>query len=119
MCSRTSFCSSEESTAPLALSSSWLRASCSSSRLDAFSASAYCRALWMAMAARLANRLTGSSSLSEKVRSPSRSIASTPMGVSPMVKGAMMLACGSHSVPGTRAPRESFSMSLTSCASLC
>ena len=30
----------------------------------------------------------------------------------------MMLACGSHSVPGTSAPRGSFSMSLTSCASL-
>ena len=53
MCSSTSVCSSEESTAPLALSSSWLSASCSSSCLEAFSASSYWRALWMAIAARL------------------------------------------------------------------
>ena len=118
MCSSTSVCSSDESTAPLALRSSWLSASCSASCLDAFSASPYWRALWMAMAARLANSVTGSSSLSSNVRSPRRSSASTPMTFSPSVSGAMMLAWGSHSVPGTSAPRGSFSMSFTSCASL-
>ena len=118
MCSSTSVCSSDESTAPLALSSSWLSASCSASCLEAFSASSYWRALWMAIAARLANSVTGSSSRSAKVRSPSRSSASTPSTLSPSASGAMMLACGSHSVPGTSAPRGSLSMSLTSCASL-
>ena len=119
MCSSTSVCSSEESTAPLALSSSWLSASCSASCREAFSASSYWRALWMAIAARLANSVTGSSSCSAKVRSPRRSSASTPSTVSPRDSGATMLAWGSHSVPGTSAPRSSWSMSLTSCASLC
>ena len=70
----------------------------------------------MAIAARFANSVTDSSSLSSNVRSPRRSSASTPIAVSPSVSGAMMLACGSHSVPGTSAPRGSFSMSFTSCA---
>ena len=53
------------------------------------------------MAARLANSLADSSSLSSKVRPSMRSTDSTPMTIPPTVSGTMIEACGSASVPGT------------------
>ena len=102
------------------MSMSWCCiASWFSSRADVCSRSSYWRALRIAIAARLAKSLAGSSSRSSNVRPPSRSIVMTPMTSSPTESGTRMHACcSSSSVPGMYTARGSLSISLMSWASL-
>ena len=108
MRANTSRWSSELSSSVLMLISSCCMSSWPSSLADVVSSSSYCRALRMAMAARLAKRRAGSSSRSSKVRPPSRSMVMMPMTSSPTDSGTRMHACcSSHSVPGMYTARGS------------